>query len=535
MSESVRVSATQDKPARPQGADKTETSVPPADLQTIATRPDTPLSPDRILTLQRTHGNQFVQRLLTVHPASSPPRLQRDFNWTERAIENDPTNTGGTFEPYRNLIAAVRRYNPDADDRGASALKDVIFWGKRHIAEHGSESRTAVVRRVVDDAEEEIDRQLKLGELGERLAKLSSTLDKAIQVLFQDSIERAKRAKFGTSDAKTLTIYAEEAESRLSSLRSQGQLNDKTVRVGKKRTIVVKPVYVTTTTFPVPVSRAVWQSQFEDCRRVWAGLGVSFQEEESGEVKLDDSTEAGDLLSHDGVLQTGKRFKKGDAMARFNELMDPHKPTGNVLPVVILPTKLAAEETDGTTINARTVYIAGTQASVNVLAHEMSHVLGIDHPKYEVADYHSHPGETGSVADPSGGKGFESTIGHSTKTNPLSHYDLMESYEATEKGKRIRGLLEDAQLELPYIRGRFNQSIMRGSTNAAEVNGDFTKLQWRSDRAQAEAVRLGTQMHEISAKIERLKSGNVQPEELGIAFPVRVMVENSPIVIFGHD
>jgi len=27
----------------------------------------------------------------------------------------------------------------------------------------------------------------------------------------------------------------------------------------------------------------------------------------------------------------------------------------------------------------------------------------------------------------------------------------------------------------------------------------------------------------------------VQPEELGITFPVRVMVENSPIVIIGHD
>jgi hypothetical protein len=73
-------------------------------------------------------------------------------------------------------------------------------------------------------------------------------------------------------------------------------------------------------------------------------------------------------------------------------------------------------KTDGTTINARTVYIAGNQASVNVLAHEMSHVLGIDHPKYEVEDYHSHPGEKGSVADPWGGEGFESTIGHSTKT-----------------------------------------------------------------------------------------------------------------------
>lgn len=48
---------------------------------------------------------------------------------------------------------------------------------------------------------------------------------------------------------------------------------------------------------------------------------------------------------------------------------------------------------------------------------------------------------------------------------------------------------------------------MHGSTNAAEVNGDFAKMQWTSDRAQAEAVRLGTQMNEISAKNERLKSG----------------------------
>jgi hypothetical protein len=66
---------------------------------------------------------------------------------------------------------------------------------------------------------------------------------------------------------------------------------------------------------------------------------------------------------------------------------------------------------------------------------------------------------------------------------------------------------------------------MRGGTNAAEVNGVFAKLQWTSDRAQAEAVRLGTQMNEISAKTERLKSGNVQPEELGITFPVRGTVD----------
>jgi hypothetical protein len=540
MSESVRLSATVDKPDRGRGTGKTEASLPGAEPRTIGTQPARPLSSDRILMLQRTHGNGFVQRLLGVHPAGAPPRLQRDFIWTEGAIEQDPSNTGGTFEPYRNLIAAVRRYNPAAEDRGASALKDIIFWGRRHIARHWRESRTAVVKRVVADAEQEIDRsvepdrQLKLDELGARLAKLSSTLDTSIQLLLHEAIGRAKRAKFGTSEARDLTIYAEEAESRLSSLESRGQLNDETVRVGNKRTVVIKPIYVATTTFPELVSQSVWQSQFADCRRVWAGLGVSFQEEQSDEVWLDDSTEAGDLLSHDGVLRTGKRFTKGAAIDRFNDLMAPYKPTGNVLPVFILPTKLLAEQTDGITLNARTIFIAGNQASVNVLAHEMSHVLGIDHPIYEDEDYHSHPGEKGSVADPSGGKGFESTIGHSTKTNPLSHYGLMESYETTEKPERIKKLLEDAGLELPYIREQFHQAIARGSTNASKVKV-FSDLQWTSEAAKAKAVALGTQINEISAQINRLKTGDVRPEELGIAFPVRVIVENSPIVIFGHD
>jgi hypothetical protein len=506
----------------------------PAGLQAIASRLDTLSSPGRILALQRTHGNQFVQRLLVARPPGSPPRLQREFTWTERDIEQDPSNTGGTFEPYRNMIAALRRYRPAAADRGASALKDVILWGKRHIEQYGSESRTAVVTRVLAAAEQEVG-QVRLDDLGARLAKLSSTLDRTIQLLFQDTMDRAKRTTYGTSEATSLAIYAEEAESRLSSLQSQGLLSEKTVRVGKKRTIVVKPVYVTTTTFPEPVSAAVWQSQFEDCRRVWAGLVVTFREEESSQVRLDDATEAGDLLSHDGILQTGKQFQKGAAMVRFNDLMNPHKPTGNVLPVFLLPTKLAAEATDGTTINARTVYIAGNQASVNVLAHEMSHVLGIDHPKYDEDDYHTHSGERGSVADPSGGRGFESTIGHSTKSNPLSHYDLIESYETTEKQERIRKLLEDTELELPWIQSQFFEAISRGTTNAATVNGDFSKLEWTSERAQRDAGRLRTQVSDISAKIERLKAGRVTPEELGITFPVRVIVENSPIVIFGHD
>ena len=111
----------------------------------------------------------------------------------------------------------------------------------------------------------------------------------------------------------------------------------------------------------------------------------------------------------------------------------------------------------------------------------------------------------------------------------------MESYETTERQQRIQALLEEAQLDLPWIQKQFGQSITRGSTNATEVKGDFSKLQWTSEKAEAEAVGLGTKMQAISAKIRRLKAGNVKPEELGFAFPVRVIVENSPIVIFGHD
>jgi hypothetical protein len=487
-----------------------------------------------ILALQRTRGNRFVNRLLDAGPAGSPPQLQREFTWTEGAIERDPSNTGGTFEQYRNLLAAVRRYSPTAKDRGVSALKDVIFWGKWHIEAHGSESRTKVVREVVAAAEQEVG-ELRLDDLGASLARLSSTLDQAIQQLFQGTVARARHAAYDSDEARSLTIYLEEAESRLSSLQTQKMLSDATVRRGTMRMVVVKPIYVTTTLFPEPVDPAVWHSQFEDCRRVWAGLGVVFQEQDAGRVALDDASEAGDLLSHDGLLQSGRRFGKGAAMTRFNDLMNPHKPTGNVLPVFLLPTKLAAEATDGTTINARTVYIAGKQASLNVLAHEMSHVLGIDHPKYDEDDYHTHPGEKGSVADPSGGRGFEATIGHSTKTNPLSHYGLIESYQTTGRQGRIDELLAEARLDLPNILTKFNSLIARGTTNAASVKGQFSKLEWTDERAQEDADRLRKQAIEISAKIKRLEAGDVRPEELGISFPVRVIVEGSPIVIFGHD
>jgi hypothetical protein len=469
------------------------------------------LDPAGLIGLQRTVGNAATGavlarlRVLARRPDEAKIRARAHELWERRG--------GGVRSRHEDEAVYFE------------ALRQVEIEERAHVLAQRRGGHDPVANYY------EAERQLKLDELGERLAKLSSTLDTAIQMLFQAGIDRAKHARSGTSEATDLTIYAEEAVSRLSSLESQGQLSDKTVKVGRRRSIVVKPVFVTTTTFPEPVSPAVWQSQFEDCRRVWAGLGVSFQEEAPGHVRLEDATDAGHLLSHDGALQTGERLGKGPAMAKVNELMDPHKPAGNVLPVFLLPTKLAAESTDGTTINARTVYIAGNRASANVLAHEMSHVLGIDHPKYEASDFHSHPGERGSVADPSGGQGFAATIGHSTKRNPLSHYDLMESYD---KERKIQALLQEARDDLPAVRAQFNRTIDRGTTNAGAVR-DFSQLTWTSEKLRGDAVRLGTQMNAISAKITRLEQGNAGPEDLGPTFPVRVTVENNPTVIFGHD
>jgi hypothetical protein len=473
------------------------------------------LDPAGLIALQRTVGNAATGALLA----------------RVRVLARRPDEAkirARAYELWERRGGGVRSREED-EANYFEALRQVEIEERAHAIAQQRSGHDPVANYY------EAERQFKLDELGKRLATLSSTLDHTVQAHFQDSIEHAKRAKPGTSEATSLMIYAEEAVSRLSSLQSRGQLNATTVKVGKKRTIVVKPVYVTTTTFPQPASPSVWQSQFEDCRRVWAGLGVSFQEEGSGDVRLDDSTEAGHLLSNDGALRSGTKLTKGAAMGRFDELMDPYKPAGNVLPVFILPTKLAAEQTDGTTINARTVYIAGNRASVNVLAHEMSHVLGIDHPKYEEGDYHTHPGEKGSVADPSGGQGFASTIGHAGKTNPLSHYDLMETYETTEKQRRVQQLLEEARLDLKFSQEQVMAVIARDSTNASEVQGDFSKLQWRSQSAGANAVGLYNELQRIHARIGLLKAGKVQPEELGLTFPVRVMVENRPVVIFGHD
>jgi hypothetical protein len=140
------------------------------------------LSHSTILHLQKTRGNQYVQRLLNVDskPVRSQTKaIQRDFDWTDSKLENfkiagydDVTgdlidikvNTGGSFGSYRKILGELRRYQmvkeksgPDA--RGLiSILRDIELWSLNQLNSYPNENRNKAVSVLIIDTRNEIQR-----------------------------------------------------------------------------------------------------------------------------------------------------------------------------------------------------------------------------------------------------------------------------------------------------------------------------------------------------------------------------------------
>ncbi|MER5642433.1 hypothetical protein ABT095_36530 [Kitasatospora sp. NPDC002227] len=89
------------------------------------------------------------------------------LEWTREKLDRrDAGDIGGSFEPYRELLAALDRYAKaaprDPDDQALAALLRVIIGHARNQLErHPAEARNLAVRAVHDAAQAELERLLR--------------------------------------------------------------------------------------------------------------------------------------------------------------------------------------------------------------------------------------------------------------------------------------------------------------------------------------------------------------------------------------
>jgi len=88
------------------------------------------------------------------------------LQWTRAKLDQPGVGgTGGSFEPYRELLAALDRYHTfakrDPDDAGlVSSLRQIVHWAGRQLDGYPTETRNAAVSEVRGAASDEVGRLL---------------------------------------------------------------------------------------------------------------------------------------------------------------------------------------------------------------------------------------------------------------------------------------------------------------------------------------------------------------------------------------
>lgn len=143
------------------------------------------------------------------------------FNWTRAELDKRGVgDIGGSFEPYRNLLGTLDRYETfskrDADAPGLETiLNEVIHWANRQLTDYPSEARNTAVAKVRDAA---------------RGALLGASVDRAHkQYLAAPSFHAAEVVLLAAHEYLTAFAVAAEGEEHVRRIR-KAVLDDKAAR-----------------------------------------------------------------------------------------------------------------------------------------------------------------------------------------------------------------------------------------------------------------------------------------------------------------
>jgi hypothetical protein len=176
-------------------------AAPPLDEPTARAAPVGHLG---LLELQRTAGNSAVVALLA---GARRPVLQRKLAWTRDTLDRPGVGAvGGSFEPYRNILAALDKYHTfatDPDDPSVvRLLEEIVQWCEVQRERHGDEARNAAVGKLLDDTQAEIARVRRLAvphALQDRRGVARDRLWPSLRVRLGAPVEH--RGKLGTVDS----------------------------------------------------------------------------------------------------------------------------------------------------------------------------------------------------------------------------------------------------------------------------------------------------------------------------------------------